>query len=237
MARSAPTTKSPAPKSGRPARLSKEAIVASALRIVRKKSLRDLTMRALAEELGATPMALYRHVGDSRGLSLLVVDAVFADLALPDRSLAPLAWLEELARAVRALGRAHRGVMDVLLEEGPAVPSTLVVLDAVVRKLHAAGLPWDEATGIHNTFLSWVAAAVRREERWAEAGERGASFERFAAAARAMATPAHPGLVAALPHMPKGDVEAEFSFSLAFMLGGVEARIAKVSRRGRAGGA
>lgn len=210
---------------GRPPRLSRELAVEAAVAIVRTGGMQSLTMRALADELGATPMALYRHVGDRDELAFLVVDRVMSRVALPDSSLPALAWLRALAREVRDVGRAHRGVMDVLLEEGPAVRSTLVILDAVVRKLHDEGATWKEAAALHNTFFSWLAATIRREERWAARGREAPLLRRFVETARAMSPSDFPGLAHVLPHMPGGDVDKEFESSLSFMLDGIAERL------------
>lgn len=211
---------------GRPPRLSRELVVEAAVAIVRAGGMQALTMRALADELDATPMALYRHVGDRDELAFLVVDRVMSQVELPDSSLPALAWLRALAREVRDVGRAHRGVMDVLLEEGPAVRSTLVILDAVVRKLHDEGASWKEAAALHNTFFSWLAATIRREERWAARGrEAPPLLRRFVETASAMSPSDYPGLAHVLPHMPGGDVEKEFESSLSFMLDGIAKRL------------
>ncbi|MBX3197280.1 MAG: TetR/AcrR family transcriptional regulator C-terminal domain-containing protein [Labilithrix sp.] len=217
---------------GRPARLSRELVVTAAVSVVRAHGLHGLTMRALADELGATPMALYRHVGDRDELALLVIDALFSGLELPDDGLPAIAWLRELAHQIRALGRAHPGVMDVLLEEGPVVRSTLVILDRVVRKLHGEGLGWKTAAAVHNTFLSWVAATVRREERWAARGPGGTPpLERFLGVAATMPAAEFPGLAHVLAHMPGADVDTEFERSLDFMLDGVTSKLATAGAR------
>ncbi len=217
---------------GRPARLSRDIVVEAALQIVRAEGLAGLTMRALADALDATPMALYRHVGDRDELTLLVVDALFARLELPAERLSAVAWLRELAHRIRALGRAHHGVMDVLLEEGPVVKSTLVVLDRVVQKLHDEGLTWKSAAAVHNTFMSWLAATIRREERWARRRPGGhRPLERFLEVAATMPASEHPGLAHVLAHMPGADVDAEFERSLAFMLDGVAMKLEAASAR------
>jgi AcrR family transcriptional regulator len=236
LASMAATRKAPSPALGRPARLSREIVVAAAIDIVRERSLHDVTMRSLAERLEATPMALYRHVGDRDALALLVVDAVFRSLVLPSASLQALEYLRELARGIRALGRAHHGVMDVLLEHGPAVKSTLVILDVVVRKLHDEGASWQEAAGIHNTFLSWVASAVHREERWTVLARKGSTlFRHFTDAAGEMSAAEYPGLAAVLAHMPGTEIDTEFEYSLAFMLDGVKARLSLARRPASSG--
>jgi AcrR family transcriptional regulator len=217
---------------GRPARLSRERVVAAAIDVVRADGLTNLTMRALAEKLDATPMALYRHVGDRDALALLVIDEIFSRIELPAESLKAVAWLRELAFRIRALGHAHQGVMDVLLEEGPVVRSTLVILDRVVRKLHAEGLSWKAAAAIHNTFLSWLAATVRREEHWARRSAKGtpAPMRRFLEAAALLPPAEYPGVAHVLGHMPGADVDTEFERSLAFMLDGVASKLASQKR-------
>lgn len=220
---------------GRPARLSHDDILEAAVDIVRAGGMETLTMRALADELDATPMALYRHVGDRDALALLVVDRVLSHLSLPDASLPAVAWLRALAHGLRAVGRTHRGVMDLLLEEGPAVRGALVILDAVVRKLHDEGASWQEAAALHNTFLSWLAAAIRREERWMSRGpDAPPPLRRFMEAAAQMSPSEYPGLAHVLPHMPGADVDTAFEQSLSFMLDGVDARLAaRAARRAR----
>lgn len=217
---------------GRPARLSRERAIDAAVAIVREGGMEALTMRALADALDATPMALYRHVGDRDELALLVVDRVMSRVELPDRSVSARAFLRALAREVRDVGRAHRGVMDILLEEGPAVTSTLVILDAVVRKLHEEGATWKEASALHNTFFSWLAATIRREERWAARGrEKRPMLRRFMEAAGAMSPSEYPGIAHVLPHMPGEDVDQEFESSLSFMLDGIAVRLGKGGRK------
>jgi hypothetical protein len=51
-------------RAGRPARLSREMVVAAAEEVVRREGVDALTMRRVARELGSSTMALYRHVRD-----------------------------------------------------------------------------------------------------------------------------------------------------------------------------
>ncbi|AKF85257.1 hypothetical protein MFUL124B02_10815 [Myxococcus fulvus 124B02] len=217
--------KTPKPR-GRPPRLSGPLVIETAAKLVRENGLRNLSMRALADRLGATPMAFYHHVGDRDALVAHVVEHIFEQLALPDDSLAPLDWLREVAMRVRALGLEHRGVMDFLLEEGPAVHGALLVLDRTVTKLHEAGVPWHEAGDLHNTFFSWLAGTIRRQEQWAaRQKDEPPPLQRFHAAALALPATDYPGVAQTLARMRTLDVEAEFQNSLDFMLEGVSRRI------------
>ncbi|MBN8231543.1 TetR/AcrR family transcriptional regulator C-terminal domain-containing protein [Corallococcus macrosporus] len=198
----------------------------TAVVLVQEQGLRQLSMRTLAERLGVTPMAVYKHVANRDALALLCVESILGSVALPEEGLAPVPWLRKLAGQLRVVGLRHRGVMDFLLEEGPVVHPALVILDRTVRKLHAAGIPWKEAGALHNTFFSWLAGAVRRQEPW-DVSTPGAPppFERFFAAAEALPVAEYPGLAHSLPHMRATDVGREFEASLAFMLEGIQRRI------------
>ncbi|MCP3063817.1 TetR/AcrR family transcriptional regulator [Myxococcus sp. K38C18041901] len=217
--------KTPRPR-GRPPRLSSPLVIETAVKVVRENGLRNLSMRALAERLGATPMAFHHHVGDREALVGRVVEHIFEQLALPDDRLAPLDWLREVAMRVRGLGLEHRGVMDFLLEEGPAVHGALVVLDRTVTKLHEAGMPWREAGDLNTTFFSWLAGTIRRQEPWAaRRKDAPLPLQRFHTAALALPAQDHPGVSQTLARMRTLDVEAEFQNSLDFMLEGIGRRL------------
>jgi TetR/AcrR family transcriptional regulator, tetracycline repressor protein len=62
----------------RVAPLSREVILDAALRVTEREGFDRLTMRALASELGVTPMAIYYHVPDKESLVSLVVDEIHA---------------------------------------------------------------------------------------------------------------------------------------------------------------
>lgn len=222
------TSKAGSPRSarGNPPRLSRDLVVETAVVLVREQGLRQLSMRTLAERLGVTPMAVYKHVANRDALALLCVESILGSVVLPEERLEPVAWLRKLAGRLRAVGLEHRGLMDFLLDEGPVVHTALVILDTTVRKLHAAGIPWKEAGALHNTFFSWLAGAIRRQEPW-DMGPPGTPppFERFFAAAQALPARDYPGLAHSVPHMRATDVEREFEQSLGFMLEGIQRRI------------
>ena len=62
------TPASPRRRRGRPAKLSREAIVAAALALLDREGADALTMRRLGGELGVEAMSLYRHVADRAAL-------------------------------------------------------------------------------------------------------------------------------------------------------------------------
>jgi AcrR family transcriptional regulator len=60
--------------------LTRERVVAEALRIIAQDGVAALTMRTLAARLGVVPGALYRHVRNKEQLQDLVLDGVLAEV-------------------------------------------------------------------------------------------------------------------------------------------------------------
>lgn len=156
---------SPAPGPGRPARLSREAIVAAALEI----DLAELSMHGLARRLGVSHGALYRWVANREALVALVSDVVLERMT-PHEGPADgdwRAWLAELGRSIRrvlleAPGHAHRLVGP---HDHPAAYDRLQ--ERVVAVLVAdAGLEPDDAVQYWYAFgtsvVGWVATEQAR---------------------------------------------------------------------------
>lgn len=72
------------PAPGRRPRLSPDLIATAAERVVAAHGITALTMRRVADEVGSTPMALYRHVPGRVGLLRLLLDRLTARLPRPD---------------------------------------------------------------------------------------------------------------------------------------------------------
>src|SRR5262245_59468364 len=65
--------------------LSREAILDAALRLADEHGLGAASMRAVADQVGVTPMALYPHIGSKAALLDGLVDRMLAEF-LPDTS-------------------------------------------------------------------------------------------------------------------------------------------------------
>lgn len=105
---------------GRPSRISVDDIE----RVGVPMGLRDLTVQAVATELGVTPTALYRHVDGKFGLETVVGERILADLQIvddPDHSAAE--HLLSSAQQLRAFLLEHPGLptyVQLLFPRGPA---------------------------------------------------------------------------------------------------------------------
>src|ERR1700731_4919264 len=87
-------------------------IVASALELIDREGLGELSMRNLASELRTGTTTLYRYVAGKDEVLVLVADAVLGETKLR-RSVEGMGWrgvLEEVARSMRAALGSHPNV-------------------------------------------------------------------------------------------------------------------------------
>jgi AcrR family transcriptional regulator len=119
-------------------------ILDQALALVDERGLAAMSMRAVAERVGLTSMALYPYVGGKDALLDGLVDLLNLELGSAYRAdLAGIAWherLRALGRAVRALAHAHPGAFPLLLTRTSAGGSTSWLTAALLGTLRDAGV-------------------------------------------------------------------------------------------------
>lgn len=134
--------------------ITREAIVETALRLLDKDGLDELSMRRLADELDTGAASLYWHVGSKDGLLELIFDRVIGEVEVPAPE--PERWqeqLKEVARAGRAMILRHRDIVRISIGRIPMGPNALRVSEGLFAILRAGGLPDQLAvTGHHLLF-------------------------------------------------------------------------------------
>jgi AcrR family transcriptional regulator len=122
-------------------------ILDQALALVDEHGLAAMSMRAVAERVGLTSMALYPYVGGKDALLDGLVDLLHLELgAAYGEDPATIDWrqrLRALGRAVRALARAHPGAYPLLLTRPSAGPAASWLTAALRGTLYDAGLDGD----------------------------------------------------------------------------------------------
>lgn len=202
---------------GRPPRISREQIVAAA----RAVPARDLTMQAVADELGVSRKALHYYVGDRQGLlSLVVIDRFetgIAGIELP----AHADWqsvLRSYAHAFRD-GLVQVGVaVDHTPLRGAGATAALTLAERVLDVMLAAGFPADDARrGL--TALATIAQAAAQSAIRAGTGQHDYGAETAAALAD---TDAHdyPSVRRALAGVSGSDAD-QFDFELDVIIAGL----------------
>ena len=126
---------------GRPPRITRDQILAAGLSLVRKRGAEALTARALAERIGASPMALYGHFESKQALLAEIAAHAVEKMGLrvPERGdwrTLLAAWLRSIRREVRA----HPELLPLLAGEGACSRYLLASSAKVTRVLVGAGL-------------------------------------------------------------------------------------------------
>ena len=117
-------------------------ILDQALALVDERGLAAMSMRAVAERVGLTSMALYPYVGGKDALLDGLVDLLHLELGAACADPGHLDWrqrLRALGRAVRALAHTHPGAFPLLLNRSAAGPSASWLAAALRGVLHDAG--------------------------------------------------------------------------------------------------
>jgi len=141
---------------GRPARIDRARVLAEALALADEEGLEALTMVGLAERLGVTPMALYRHVANKADLLDGVVEVLLTEF--PTAPAGP-SWPERLsmlAGNIRASARRHPSVFPLLLQRPAMTAEARQVREAVYRALGDAGVPDDRVAQVERLVSTAV---------------------------------------------------------------------------------
>jgi AcrR family transcriptional regulator len=157
----------PAPGERRPAH-TRESIAAAALKIADERGIEAVTMRNVATELGAGTMTLYHYVRNKEELTVLMSEAIMAEIVIPDDEL-PDGWREglaEIARRTLSVFSAHPWIGEHMDDEqAQAGPSTLRHVEQSLAVAARTGLPLDErleVTGLVDDYV--IGYAIRNRE-------------------------------------------------------------------------
>jgi AcrR family transcriptional regulator len=122
-------------------RFSRDEIAAAAVHIADEEGIDALSMRRLAQELGAGTMTLYHYLRTKDELLLLVTDAVMAEVVVPPEALDTDDWraaVTAIARSSRAALERHPWIFDIVEDPG-AGPNGVRHFDQSMQAV--AGLP------------------------------------------------------------------------------------------------
>ncbi len=156
---------------GRPRRIEPEAIVDVARRILQEEGVAALSMRRVAKEVGATPMALYHHVRDKDELLMLTLAGTAATLPRPELPADPRDRLLAVALHMHGILRELPWVVEVLSLGDLSDKGAMWMVDEIIGAGVACGLSPVEAAHAYRTVwhcvygdLAFRNAMTRRAE-------------------------------------------------------------------------
>lgn len=211
------TTKLSATPSGAVVRapLSRERILAAALRFVDEHGLEGLSMHKLGAELGVKAMSLYNHVDGKDDVLDGLVETLWAEIELA----APASgeWRQgyrRVAEAIRDTVRSHPRAAVVLASRSVIADAALRLVREHVAAAVAAGKSTDHAYALLRTVTTYALGTAQLYANW----ERGCAD--CAPSVSGLLRPGTPDELAAVAEIFCGqsDPDAQFELGLDLML-------------------
>ena len=172
----------PVSRRDRPAKppLTREGIIAVALRILRAEGLDQVSMRRLARELDTGPASLYVYIDNMAELHGAVLDQLLAEVDLRPGA-PPGGWrarLVELLVAYTELLFRHPSLARSVMTLRPSGPNYVRLVDSVLVLLRTGGIPAGQAAwGMTLLLRLATASAVEHGTRRESVSAREAAAE------------------------------------------------------------
>lgn len=185
-------------------------------------------MRAVADELDVTPMALYKHVGNRSqlvdGMLDRVLESVPAGVTAHADDADRADWRDAVRtriRATRAALSAHPWSREAIETRTLATPRVLAHMDALMRAMFAGGLSADlvhhAMHALSTRMWGFTRDVLPTPQAPADPEERSRAMTEFA-----VAYPSIVRMATAAPHAGAAcDDDAEFAFALDLLLDGI----------------
>jgi AcrR family transcriptional regulator len=158
-------------RTGRPPRLSQEAILTAAQRLLDEEGPEKLSMRRLAQELSSTAMALYHYVRDKDELLLLLLERHAQRFPRPELPADPRERLIAAGRALHDILADCPWIVEVLASDDLMAVSALWIVETVIDAGIEYGLSPEEAVYAYRVIWYYTAGEltirVNRERRHA----------------------------------------------------------------------
>jgi AcrR family transcriptional regulator len=169
----------------------RDAIAAAGRVVARRDGLHAVSVASVAEELGTTMAAVRQVAGDRDGVVVAMLDAVAADMVLPDQAADPRAEILGLVSAAYEVLAADPWTVLAITMDGLAGPRVVPMVRRLLDGFRAAGIPEADIPDVSRILWEHLYGAVLgRFER----AERDTFARRAAAAADLPVPPARRGL-------------------------------------------
>ena len=198
--------------------LTRDAIVDAALVLLERDGMEGLSMRKLAQELGAGAASLYWHVGDKEELLSLLLDRIVGESKVPDPD--PEHWqdqLREMARAARRQFHTRRDAAKLSMGRIPTGPNSLPVMERTLAVLAASALPPRVISYAADMFALYVGAFAYEES--IDSGDPAL----FAEYLRSLSPEDFPVITGLAEDLVAGDADERFEFGVEILIAGLEA--------------
>lgn len=195
-------------------RLSREAIIVSAVTLADAEGLEAVTIRRLAQEHGVTPMAMYWHFNDKDSLLDGLAEHLIEAVKLPEPSDA--GWDEQLRDILLAfldVIRPHPALAGLAMRRILTADSGLLIAERVLGLLRQAGYSAGRAAEI-GTFLICAIITMASPDPGGLQQHTGAELEQKLRVKRShlesLPPGSYPNVIAAAPALVSCRTEDDF---------------------------
>ncbi|HEY4427718.1 MAG TPA: TetR/AcrR family transcriptional regulator [Solirubrobacteraceae bacterium] len=204
-------------------RLSRARVLEAAIALADEAGLEAFSMRALAQELGVVPMALYKHVANKDELLDGMVDIVFGEIELPSGDADWRSAMRRRAVSTREALTRHGWAIGMMESRRPG-PANLRNHDATMGALREAGFPFEVAIHAYSVQDAYIYgfALQERDLGFETPDSAGAAARRRADAIDAREE--YPHLLEIATRLPDVgyDPSVEFEWGLDLILDGLD---------------
>jgi TetR/AcrR family tetracycline transcriptional repressor len=201
--------------------LSREVVVEAALQVLDADGGEALTMRRVADQIGVSASSLYGYVDNKEELVQLVLDRIFEEVEIPPTGGNWQETVKELARAILAMFRRHRGVAALSLGRVAVTPSMLASSERLLAELRAAGMPDQVAAFVGDLGGLYVGAIAYELDVTPLAGEGQEFLAQFTAWMKSLPADQFPNLLAMVDTLTAGSAADRFEWGLDVIVRGL----------------
>lgn len=219
------------------ASLSRERVLQTAVALAVRDGIESLTMRKLADELGAGAMSLYHYVPNKEVLLDGMVDIVFGEIELPPKDVEWKAAMRRRALSTREVLNRHRWAVGLMESRATPGPASFRLHDAVLGCLREGGFSVEMTIQAYSVLDAYIYGFALQEKSVPfESAEEGAAVaqeqvRQFAEEAQRQQTAA---LAEEFPHLAEvvaghvakvgHDFAAAFEYGLDLILDALDGR-------------
>jgi AcrR family transcriptional regulator len=163
--------------------LTEEQIIEAAVHLAESVRLENVTMRALAEELGVPVMTIYNYVANKDALNVLVADSALRTVRVPGPDEGT--WEERLKQLERDVRAALARFPSLLLDRRNSPEGTRLA-EGVMSILASAGFSETEASLAFAALFTFMIGQIDIDVDVADVGDSAAAIAVETAARKTM---------------------------------------------------
>lgn len=150
-------------------RLTRDAIVHAAIKMIDADDISGFSMRKLGKSLGVEAMALYHHFKNREEILEAVAEEITAEITANDAVDSGKSWQDQIkisSQTALDVMRSHKGALSLMLEHGKISAPWMMWHEQQLGILLGAGLPPREAIAAFRAISSYIFGFTGFETRY-----------------------------------------------------------------------